>query len=91
MFYKNISKIRSELPRFSFLKAFFFQDFPIKKLFVSLLLLPIVFPLSGIAIDPTTSGRILDNFKQSEEEILFDSLPLSDSDSAMLLEHEYTL
>ena len=62
-----------------------------KKLSATFLLFPIIFPLCVSAIDPTTSGRILDNFKEEEERVLFDSLPLSDDDSATLLEHEYAL
>lgn len=62
-----------------------------KKLSTTLLLFPLIFPLCVSAIDPTTSGRILDNFKKEEERVLFDSLPLTDDDSATLLEHEYAL
>ena len=32
-------------------------------------------PTLGSAIDTTTSGRILDNFKKEQEEILFESAP----------------
>lgn len=32
-----------------------------------------------VAIDGTTSGRILDNFKAQEEEILFESLPFAET------------
>ena len=62
-----------------------------KKLSTTLLLFPLIFPLCVSAIDPTTSGRILDNFKKEEERVLFDSLPLTDDDSTTLLEHEYAL
>lgn len=48
-------------------------------------------PTIGNAIDPTTSGRILDNFKERQEEILFDSTPLDITDASKILEQEYTL
>ncbi|NRH21162.1 peptidoglycan DD-metalloendopeptidase family protein [Candidatus Gracilibacteria bacterium] len=48
-------------------------------------------PTIGNAIDPATSGRILDNFKEKQEEILFDSAPLDITDASKILEQEYTL
>lgn len=48
-------------------------------------------PSIGVAIDPKTSGRIIDAFKEQQKEILFESLPFSESGANMILEHEYTM
>jgi murein DD-endopeptidase MepM/ murein hydrolase activator NlpD len=48
-------------------------------------------PSLGVAIDPTTSGRIIDNFKDQQKEILFESLPFSESGATMILEQEYIM
>lgn len=48
-------------------------------------------PVIGSAIDPTTSGRILDNFKEKQEEILFESAPLDITDASKILEQEYAM
>ncbi len=41
------------------------------------------------AIDTRNSARILDNFKQQEREILFETLPFSQTGSNIILENEY--
>ena len=48
-------------------------------------------PTLGNAIDQTTSGRILDNFKEKQEEILFESAPLDITDASKVLEQEYAM
>ena len=48
-------------------------------------------PTIGNAIDTTTSGRILDNFKAQQEEILFDSSPIETVDAGNLLQQEYAI
>jgi murein DD-endopeptidase MepM/ murein hydrolase activator NlpD len=44
-----------------------------------------------VAIDTTTSGRILDNFKETQEEILFESLPFTETGANDILAHEYKM
>jgi murein DD-endopeptidase MepM/ murein hydrolase activator NlpD len=51
----------------------------------------LLIPSIGVAIDPKTSGRIIDAFKEQQKEILFESLPFSESGANMILEHEYTM
>lgn len=59
---------------------------------ISIFLIFIVAPVSfSVAIDSTTSGRILDNFKQNEEDILFESLPFNETGASDLLSHEYKM
>ena len=48
-------------------------------------------PSIGAAIDPKTSGRIIDNFKEQQKEILFESLPFSESGAEMILQQEYVM
>ena len=48
-------------------------------------------PTIGIAIDATTSGRILDTFKEKQEDILFNSAPLDIVDANKILEQEYAI
>ena len=43
------------------------------------------------AIDTTRSGRILDNFKSQQEEILFESSPVDIADASSVLEQEYAM
>ena len=57
----------------------------------SLFLAIALIPSLGVALDPTTSGRIIDNFKEQEKDILFESLPFSESGANMILEHEYAM
>ncbi len=38
-----------------------------------------------------TSGRILDNFKAQQADILFESAPFEITEAAKILEQEYTL
>jgi murein DD-endopeptidase MepM/ murein hydrolase activator NlpD len=47
-------------------------------------------PFSSVAIDRTTSARILDTFKEWQKEILFENTPVHGSEN-ILLEHEYTM
>ena len=48
-------------------------------------------PALVIAIDPVSSGHILDTFKKEEYAILFENLPFDQSGSRDLIEHEYTM
>jgi hypothetical protein len=48
-------------------------------------------PLLAIAIDQTTSGRILDAFKREEYAILFENATLNHSGSTEVYEKEYIL
>jgi murein DD-endopeptidase MepM/ murein hydrolase activator NlpD len=48
-------------------------------------------PTIGSAIDPATSGRIIDNFKAQQEEILFESSPVEVTDASKILEQEYAM
>jgi murein DD-endopeptidase MepM/ murein hydrolase activator NlpD len=48
-------------------------------------------PSIGSAIDPRTSGRILDDFKSRQETILFESAPIEVSDASKLLQEEYAM
>lgn len=62
-----------------------------KNIFISCLVFSALSPLLVTAIDTTTSGRILDNFKESEYKILFETLPINQTGSEALLEHEYRM
>jgi murein DD-endopeptidase MepM/ murein hydrolase activator NlpD len=62
----------------------------IRILFIFIFFLGAV-PLSSIAIDRSTAGRILDNFKDSEKEILFQNTPIGWSGSNELLQSEYNM
>lgn len=55
----------------------------------SIIFLCLMAPSIGVAIDTTTSGRIIDRFKEQQKEILFESLPFTESGANMILEHEY--
>lgn len=46
---------------------------------------------SSYAIDPTTTGRIIDNFKTRHEKILFESLPFTATGANEVLEYEYRM
>jgi hypothetical protein len=48
-------------------------------------------PSIGSAIDPRTSGRILDDFKSRQETILFESAPIEVADATRLLQEEYAM
>ena len=48
-------------------------------------------PLVVIGIDPTTSGRIIDNFKKEQYAILFENLPFDQSWMTEIYEKEYIL
>ena len=50
-----------------------------------------VLPFSSIALDRATAGRILDNFKDGEKEILFQNTPINGSGSNELLQSEYNM
>lgn len=64
------------------LRIFFLLSFP----------LYLLNPFYGVvAIDTTVSGRILDNFKDSQEEILFESLPFTETGANDILTHEYKM
>lgn len=62
-----------------------------KALSSSIFIFLIVSPILATAIDTTTSGRILDNFKEAEYKILFETLPMNQTGSEDLLEHEYRM
>lgn len=57
----------------------------------SIILAVALVPSLGVALDPTTSGRIIDRFKEQQSEILFESLPFSDSGAEMILQNEYAM
>ena len=57
----------------------------------SIILAIALIPSLGVALDPTTSGRIIDNFKEQQSEILFESLPFAQSGADILLENEYAM
>lgn len=59
-----------------------------RTIFISVLAL---LPTLGQAIDTTTSGRIIDRFKEQQSQILFESLPFSESWSSLILENEYAM
>ncbi len=48
-------------------------------------------PLIVIGIDPTTSGRIIDNFKREQYAILFENVPFDQSGATEIYEKEYIL
>lgn len=48
-------------------------------------------PTIGSTIDPTTSARILDDFKEKQEETLFESTPIDMVDASKILEQEYAM
>lgn len=48
-------------------------------------------PTIGSAIDTTTSGRILDNFKAEQADILFESSPVDITDASEILKQEYAM
>lgn len=58
---------------------------------ITIILVVALIPSIGVAIDPTTSGRIIDNFKEQQKEILFESLPFSESGAEMILQQEYAM
>lgn len=62
-----------------------------KKIYAICLLGILFIPTYSIAIDTTTSWRILDNFKDRHEEILFEALPFTETGANDLLIHEYTM
>jgi DNA repair exonuclease SbcCD ATPase subunit len=66
-----------------------------KKIFSTLTLVGFILmmlsPSIGSAIDPRTSGRILDDFKSRQETILFESAPIEVSDASKLLQEEYAM
>ncbi len=45
----------------------------------------------SFAIDTKNSGRILDNFKERQEEILFESIPFTETWANDVMIHEYTM
>jgi murein DD-endopeptidase MepM/ murein hydrolase activator NlpD len=53
--------------------------------------LTLIVPFGSLAIDRTTAGRILDNFKDKQQEILFESVPFTETGANDLLIHEYTM
>lgn len=59
--------------------------------FLIVFVLSYLSPTIGNAIDPATSGRILDNFKREQADILFESSPLDSSDASKILEQEYAM
>lgn len=59
--------------------------------FTGLLITFFVVPLGSSALDRATSGRILDDFKERQEELLFNSLNFTETGASDLLVHEYTM
>ncbi len=48
-------------------------------------------PVGSSAIDRISASRMLDNFKEKNKEILFDSMPFTDTSANELMVHEYTM
>ena len=59
--------------------------------FTILFVISYLSPTIGSAIDTTTSGRILDNFKAQQADILFESAPFEITDASKILEDEYAM
>jgi hypothetical protein len=59
--------------------------------FLILFTLSYLSPTIGSAIDTRTSGRILDNFKAQQADILFESAPIEITDASKILEQEYAM
>lgn len=60
------------------------------------IILPLFFfsvatPLWVLAINPGTSARVLENFKDVEYKMLFETLPFGQSGSTELLQNEYRM
>ncbi len=60
-------------------------------LFLIFFFVSIISPVVVTAIDTSSSGRILDNFKTQQEEILFESSPIEVEDANIILEQEYAM
>jgi hypothetical protein len=60
-------------------------------LLISAILLSILSPLIVLGIDPTSSGRVIENFKREEYAILFENLPFDQSGSTEIYQKEYIL
>jgi len=60
-------------------------------LYIPTLVLALSMPLVSVGIDTTTSGRIIDRFKEQQKEILFERLPLSETNVNAILQEEYAL
>ena len=58
---------------------------------IALVLLFLTAIPGSFAIDTRNSGRILDNFKEKQEEILFESLPFTETGANDVMIHEYTM
>ena len=58
---------------------------------ISWALFLVLSPLIVIGIDPTTSWRIIDNFKREQYAILFENLPFDQSGASEIYEKEYIL
>ena len=54
-------------------------------------MLAILVPLGSWAIDRSTAGRILDDFKDPQEEILFQTIPFTETGANDLLIHVHTM
>ncbi len=59
--------------------------------FTILFVISYLSPTIGSAIDTTTSGRILDNFKAQQADILFESAPFDITDASSVLKEEYAM
>ena len=62
-----------------------------KNIFITSLIFSIAYPLFALALDPTLSGRMLENFKEGEYKILFETLPFGQTGSSDLLQNEYRM
>ena len=60
-------------------------------IFITSLIFSIAYPLFALALDPTPSGRMLENFKEGEYKILFETLPFGQTGSSDLLQNEYRM
>ncbi len=62
-----------------------------KNIFLTTLILSTLSPLLVLAINPSNSTRVLENFKEVEHKILFETIPFSRSGSTELLQNEYRM
>jgi hypothetical protein len=62
-----------------------------KKISILAVITSLLVPITTMAIDTTTSGRIIDAFKEQSEQILFETLPFDQGESANILKEEYAM
>jgi hypothetical protein len=62
-----------------------------KKISILAVITTLIVPITTMAIDTTTSGRIIDAFKEQSEQILFETLPFDQGESTNILKEEYAM